>query len=56
MTDSDWATVRQWLLHGEGALLSADELVELMRPERLKQLAAELRVNRFVSRHRGMGE
>ena len=50
MTDADLHAVHQWLLHGEGALLSADELRELTRPDRLKELAAKLREDRFTAR------
>ena len=50
MTDADLHLVHQWLLHGEGALLSADELREFTRPDRLKDLAAKLREDRFAAR------
>lgn len=42
MTDSDWAIIRQWLL-SDGAQLTPDELIDLMRPEKLRELVAKLR-------------
>lgn len=48
MTDADHETLASWLLHGPGALWSAEELRALFADkDKLRELVRELRANRF---------
>jgi hypothetical protein len=47
MTESDWVLLSNWLLHGPGALLSADELRETFADAAKRwRLVEELRTKR----------